>query len=139
MIHRRDKLRAIKLLRDRAMAQDKIEFVWDSVPTRIVGESEVKGLDVRNVRTGEESFLPVQGVFIFIGYSPNNDLLKGKLELDEWGFVLTNNDMEASVAGVFAAGDIRSKMLRQVATAVGEGATAAVAAERYLESLNRTP
>lgn len=135
LIHRRDELRATKLLRERAMAQEKIHFVWDTVVTRIVGETEVKGVDLRNVKTGETSHMPVQGVFIFIGYSPNNELVDGSLEQDGLGFVITKNDMETSVPGVFAAGDIRSKILRQVVTAVGEGATALFAAERYLESL----
>jgi thioredoxin reductase (NADPH) len=134
-VHRRDELRATKLLRERAMALEKIHFIWDTVVTRIVGDTEVRGLDLRNVKNGEDSHLPVQGVFIFVGYSPNNELFGGLLELDDWGFVVTNNDMETSIPGVFAAGDIRSKILRQVATAVGEGATALFAAERYLESL----
>ena len=134
-VHRRDELRATKLLRERAMALEKIHFIWDTVVTRIVGDTEVRGLDLRNVKNGEDSHLPVQGVFIFVGYSPNNELFRGLLELDDWGFVVTNNDMETSIPGVFAAGDIRSKILRQVATAVGEGATALFAAERYLESL----
>jgi thioredoxin reductase (NADPH) len=135
LIHRRDELRATKLLRERAMAQEKIHIIWDTIPTRVVGDTEVKGIDLKNVKTGELTHLPVMGVFIFVGYIPNNELVKGQLELDEWGFVKTNNDMQTSVPGVFAAGDIRSKILRQVATAVGEGATAVFAVERYLESL----
>jgi thioredoxin reductase (NADPH) len=135
LIHRRDELRATKLLRERAMAQERIHFIWDTVVTRIVGETEVKGVDVRNVKTGQTSHLPVQGVFIFVGYSPNNELVNGLLEQDGSGFVTTDNDMQTSVPGVFAAGDIRSKILRQVVTAVGEGAAALFSAERYLESL----
>jgi thioredoxin reductase (NADPH) len=136
LIHRRDKLRGIKLLQDRVMSEEKIEIVWDSVATRIVGKTEVEGLDLKNVKTEEESHLPVRGVFIFVGYSPNNELVKGLLETDEAGFVVTNRDMETSIPGVFAAGDIRSKLLRQVSTAVGEGATAAVAAEKYIERIS---
>jgi len=135
LLHRRDRLRAIKLLQERAMAQEKIQILWNTVATRIVGETEVKGLDLKDVKTGYETHLPVQGVFIFIGYSPNNQLAKDLLELDKWGFVKTNNDMETSISGVFAAGDIRSKSLRQVSTAVGEGAAALVAAQRYIEGL----
>ena len=135
LIHRRDELRATKLLRERAMAQEKIHIIWDTIPTRIVGNTEVKGIDLKNVKTGELTNLPVMGVFIFVGYIPNTELVKGQLDLDDLGFVKTNNDMQTSVPGVFAAGDIRSKILRQVATAVGEGATAAFAVERYLESL----
>lgn len=137
LIHRRDRLRAVKLLQDRAMGHPKIRLIWDTVATRITGEKEVEGLNLRNVKTGEETHLPVKGVFIFVGYAPNSQLVKDLLTTDEWGFVVTNNDMEASIPGVFAAGDLRSKLLRQVATAVGEGATAAVAAERYLEGLSQ--
>jgi thioredoxin reductase (NADPH) len=134
LVHRRDQLRAIKLLQDRALAEEKIEVVWDTIPTRIVGDTEVAGLDTKNVKSGKESRLKVQGVFVFIGYRPNSELVQGKLELDEHGFVVTNADMETSIPGIFAAGDIRSKMLRQVSTAVGEGATAAFAAQKYLET-----
>ena len=133
LIHRRDELRAVKLLQDRAMAEEKINIIWDTIPTRVVGETGVDGIELKNVKTGEESRLPVQGVFVFIGIIPNNQLVKGLLELDERGFVVTNDDMETSVNGVFAVGDIRSKLLRQISTAVGEGATAAFAAEKYVE------
>jgi len=135
LVHRRDKLRATKLLQERAWSEEKIEIIWDSIPKRIVGEAGVEGIDLKNVKTGEKSHLPVQGVFVFIGYRPNNELVKGLLECDERGFVVTNKYMETSETGVFAAGDITSKLLRQISTAVGDGATAAFAAERYLESL----
>ena len=135
LIHRRDELRATKLLRERAITSEKINLIWDTIPTRIKGNTVVEGIDLKNVKTGGESHLPVEGVFVFIGYSPNNELFNGQLELDEQGFVLTNDDMETSIPGVFAAGDIRSKLLRQVVTAVGEGATAAFAAERYIEGM----
>jgi len=135
LIHRRDRLRATKLLQERAKTQEKINFVWDSVVTQITGDTGVKGVTVKNVKTGEEVHLAVEGIFIFIGYCPNNQLAKGILDFDDRGFILTDINMETSVPGVFAAGDIRSKLLRQVSTAVGEGATAAVAAERYLENL----
>ncbi len=135
LIHRRDRLRAVRLLEERARAEKKIHFVWDTVVDRIVGREGVSGLDLRNVKTEETSHLPVQGVFIFIGYRPNNALVQGKLDLDPWGFVKTEGGMETSVRGVFAAGDIRAKALRQVATAVGEGAAAAFGVQRYLEDL----
>ena len=133
IVHRRDELRATKLLQERVMAQEKVRFIWDSVPTRILGETGVTGVELKNVKTGAISQLPVEGVFVFIGYSPGNQLVKGILDLDSYGYVKTNNDMETSIPGVFAAGDIRSKMLRQIVTAVGEGASAAFAAEKYLE------
>ena len=135
IIHRRDELRATKLLQERALSEQKIKIVWDTIPMHIAGDTGVEGIHIKNVKTGQESYLPLQGVFVFIGYKPNNDLVKGLVELDESGFVMTNNHMETSVAGVFAAGDIRSKLLRQVSTAVGEGATAAFAAEKYLNSI----
>ena len=137
LIHRRDRLRATELLQERARAEKKIGFIWDTIATRIVGEDKVEGLDLRNVQTGETTRLPVQGVFVFIGFSPNSGLAEGLLDLDENGFVITDNNMETSVPGIFVAGDIRSKLLRQVSTSVGEGATAAFAAEKYLEYLKQ--
>jgi len=133
LVHRRDKLRATKLLQERVLTKEQVKIIWDTIPTRIVGKNEVEGIELKSVKTDEVSFLPVSGVFIFIGYNPNSALVKGHMELDNLGFVLTNNDMETSVPGVFAAGDIRSKLLRQVSTAVGEGAMAAFAAEKFLE------
>ena len=138
LIHRRNELRATKLLQERARANEKIAFIWDTIPTRMTGLTAVDGIDLKNVKTGETSHLTVSGVFTFIGYSPNNELVKDKLELDKSGFILTDNNMETSVPGVFAAGDIRSKLLRQVSTAVGEGATATFAAERYIEGLEQS-
>jgi len=135
LVHRRNELRATKLLQERAFSQEKLAFAWDSIPTRILGDGAVQGIELKNVKTGILSTLQVEGVFVFIGYDANNELVKGQLELDAQGFVITNNDMEASIPGVFAAGDIRSKLLRQISTAVGEGATAAFAAERYLENM----
>ena len=132
LIHRRDELRATKLLQERALAEEKINFIWDTVPTRIAGKTGVEGLDLRNVKSGETTYLPINGVFVFVGYIPNSDLVRGQVNLDDRGFVITGNNMETSIPGVFAAGDIRSKLLRQVSTAVGEGATASFAAEKYL-------
>lgn len=135
LVHRRDTLRAVKLLQERAEAEVRLNTVWSTIPTRIIGSDSVEGLELQNVSSGKLSVLPVRGVFVFIGYSPNNNLVEGLVDLDEDGFVTTDGNMETSVPGVFAAGDIRSKLLRQVATAVGEGATAAFAAERYIETL----
>jgi len=135
LFHRRDSLRAIKLLQERVMAEEKIEIVWDTIPLKILGENGVEGIELKNVKTGNIFRKKVHGVFVFVGTLPNTDVAKGKVELDENDFVKTNNGMETSVPGVFAAGDIRSKPFRQIATAVGEGAAATYSAERYLESL----
>ncbi|MGD8229497.1 MAG: thioredoxin-disulfide reductase [Desulfobacteraceae bacterium] len=137
LAHRRDELRAVKLLQDRAMAQEKIKFIWDTIPLKILGENGVEGIELKNVKTGEISRKEAQGVFIFIGTKPNADLIKGMVTQDESGFVISDDKTQTSVPGVFAAGDIRSKPWRQISTAVGEGATAAFYAEKYLEDLNR--
>ena len=135
LVHRRDQLRATKLLQERVMAQEKIEFLWDTVPVKIIGEAGVDGIELKNVKTGSVTSLDVKGVFVFIGTLPNTELVKGQIELDGSGFVVTDNDMQTSVPGVFAAGDIRSKLFRQISTAVGEGAAASFSAEKYIESL----
>ena len=132
LIHRRDELRATKLLQERALAEEKISLILDTVPTRIAGKTGVEGLDLMNVKSGKITYLPINGVFVFVGYLPNNDLVRGQVNLDDRGFVITGNNMETSIPGVFAAGDIRSKLLRQVSTAVGEGAMAAFAVEKHL-------
>ena len=134
LTHRRDRLRAVKLLQDRAMAEEKIEFIWDTVPVRILGESGVEGIELKNVKTGEIARKEVQGIFVFIGTQPNSDVINGMVKQDEHGFVITDEKMETSIPGVFAAGDIRSKVLRQVSTAVGDGAKAAFFAERFIEN-----
>jgi len=136
LIHRRDQLRATKVLQERVMANDKVEIIWDTIPQRILGQNGVEAVELKNVKTSQLSTLNVQGIFVFIGYEPNTQLVKGILDLDKLGFIRTNAEMETSVAGVFAAGDIRSKNLRQISTAVGEGATAAFSAEKYLDSLS---
>ena len=135
LVHRRDKLRATKLIQERAAAQDKIDFVWDSIPVRLLGENGVEGIALKNVRTGQLFQKEVKGVFVFIGTVPNTDLVKGQLQLDDNGFIITDANMQTSVPGVFAAGDIRSKLFRQISTAVGEGAAASYAAEKYIENL----
>jgi len=136
LVHRRDRLRATKLIQERAMAQEKIEFIWDTTPVGVLGETGVEGIELRNLKTGVMSMKAVKGIFVFIGTIPNTDLVRGRLELDGNGFIVTDDNMQASVPGVFAAGDVRSKIFRQISTAVGEGATASYAAERYLESIH---
>ncbi len=133
IIHRRDALRATKIYQERALANPKIKFLWDSVPQEIKGDQVVKSIIVKNVKSGEVRELETDGVFMFVGLTPRTLFLKGLVELDEAGYVVTDPDGKTSVKGVFAAGDCTKKLLRQVATAVGDGATAAFAAEKYIE------
>jgi thioredoxin reductase (NADPH) len=135
VIHRRDQLRATKILQERAFAQPKIEFIWDTVVESIGGDNQVRELRLQNVKTGAESKLEVTGVFIAVGLRPNTGYLEGALALSPEGFILVNDQMETGVPGVFAAGDIRAGSARQVSCAVGDGATAAISAERYLSSI----
>jgi thioredoxin reductase (NADPH) len=132
VIHRRNQLRATQILQERALAEPKIEFLWDTVVEEILGEVFVNRLRVRNVKTGQESGLDVSGVFLSVGFKPNTDYLKGVLTLDATGAVVTSDKMETSVPGILAAGDIRSNSIRQVIAAAGDGAVAAVNAEKYL-------
>ena len=137
LIHRRDQLRAVPILQERAFANDKIELLWDSVITRIDGSQDVESVSVQNVKTGRISTLPVDGCFVWIGILPNTSFLTEHLDLDEFGFIPTNDQMETSVAGVYAAGDVRSTRLRQIATAVGDAATAAYSAQHHIENIDQ--
>ncbi len=132
LIHRRDQLRASKLHQQRAFANQKMEFLWDTVAEEILGDDKVKGLSLRNVKTGERSTLEVSGVFIYVGLHPNTEFLRGLLRLDAQGHIVTNEEMQTEVAGIFAAGDIRQNSPRQVITAAGDGATASLSAEKFL-------
>ena len=132
IIHRRDQLRASKIVQERAFANDKIEFMWDTVVDGITGDDRVTGLNVRNVKTNQTSTIEVAAAFIYVGQRPNTEYLKGIIPLDEEGRIITNERMETEVSGVFAAGDIRKHSARQVITAAGDGATAALSAEKYL-------
>jgi thioredoxin reductase (NADPH) len=132
LIHRRDAFRGEKVLQEQVLAQEKVEIHWDTVVNEIRGQQAVEALELKNVKTGEVSHLPVAGVFIFVGITPNTAWLKGRVSMDEWGFIFTDAEMATSIPGIFAAGDVRSKLLRQISTAVGDGATAAFAAEHFL-------
>ncbi|MGB2693756.1 MAG: thioredoxin-disulfide reductase [Dehalococcoidia bacterium] len=132
VIHRRDQLRASKILQERAFANEKMEFIWDTVVTEVVGDDLVKKLKLRNVKTNEESELEVNAIFIFVGLSPNTEYLKGLLKMDEGGHVYVNDWMETEVPGLFAAGDVRVNSARQVVSAAGDGATAAIRADHYI-------
>jgi len=133
IIHRRDALRATKIYQERAFANPKIKFLWNSVVQEIRGDKMVQSILVRNVKTNEVKELPVEGVFLFVGITPRTQFLKGLVEMDEAGYILTNENGETNVKGIFAAGDCRKKLLRQISTAVGDGATAAFAVEKFLE------
>ena len=137
VIHRRNTLRASKIMQDKAFANRKIEFIWDSEIAEVkdVGKGEVTGVVVRNLKTGTLSDLVVDGVFIAIGHTPNTRLFEGQLELDLAGYVVTHSGTRTSVPGVFAAGDVQDHVYRQAVTAAGSGCMAAIDAERYLEGL----
>jgi len=135
VIHRRNQLRATRILQERAFTDNKIEFLLDTVVDSIEGDDAVKELRLRNLKTREDSSLEVSGVFVAVGLKPNTGYLNGLLALSPEGFILVNEHMETGVAGVFAAGDIRESSVRQVASAVGDGATAAISAEKYLASI----
>lgn len=133
VIHRRDELRAGESLKKRAFANEKINFVWDSVVTEVLGEEKVEAIRVRNVKTDEEQERPTAGVFIAIGHYPNSALFKDQLEMDDRGYLITDAQMMTSVPGVFAAGEIQDPTYRQISTSVGQASAAAIMTERWLE------
>jgi thioredoxin reductase (NADPH) len=134
VVHRRDKLRASKIMQDRAMKNEKIAFMWNSVVEDILGEDIVTGVRLKNVVTGKTSELACAGVFVAIGHRPNTALFAGQLDLDEKGYIRTQGGTATSVPGVFAAGDVQDSKYRQAVTAAGSGCMAAIDAERFLES-----
>ncbi|SHF49979.1 thioredoxin reductase (NADPH) [Desulfofundulus australicus DSM 11792] len=133
IIHRRGELRATKIVQERARQNPRLEFIWHSIVEEITGKETVNGVRIKDVRTGQMKELAVDGVFIYIGYIPNSSLVKELVKLDEQGYIITDTNMQTSCPGIFAAGDVRQKSLRQVVTAVADGAIAAVSAEKYLE------
>ena len=135
LVHRRDELRAAKILQERAIANDKIEFVWDSVVKGMDGFFSVENVLVENVKTKETKKLAANGCFIWVGVLPNTKFLDNSVELDKAGFIVVDASMATSVKGVFAIGDARVTPLRQVSTAVGDGAIAAISAEHYIENI----
>lgn len=136
IIHRRDKLRAQKIIQQRAFDNPKIEVIWDTVVESIQGDDrKVSHLALKNIKTGEKSRLDIGAVFIFVGFTPNSDITREKLRVDQGGYIITNDRMETSIKGVFACGDVRAQLVRQVTNAVGDGTTAAMAAEKYIEEL----
>ena len=135
VVHRRDRLRAEKVFQERAFRNEKMDFVWDSVVGEILGDGKVTGVRLQNVKTEEESTLETDGVFIYVGAIPNTGFLEGQLELDGRGYIVTNRQCHTSVPGVFAAGDVQERVLKQIATAVGSGAMAAMEAEKFIAEL----
>ncbi len=139
IIHRRDQLRAAKSIQEKAFANEKIDFLWDSVVDEIKGDGLVESMVIKNTKTGELTEITADeedgtfGIFVFIGFQPNTELFKGKVKMNERDYIVTNDDMETDIPGVFAAGDLRQKSLRQVVTAVADGAIAAVQAGKYIE------
>jgi len=136
VIHRRDVLRASKIMQDRAFSNPKIQFVWDTVVDHVVGTKEtgVTGLKLKNVKTLEASDLKVDGLFVAIGHNPNTDIFKGQIELDSHGYIKTQPDStRTNIPGVFACGDVQDPVFRQAVTAAGTGCMAAIEAERWLE------
>jgi len=134
IVHRRDLLRAAKVVQERAFSNPKIKFIWNSVPEIIEGDDQgVKALHIKNLKTGEQSSLEVAGVFIYVGYNPNTSFLKALVDLNDNNYIITDENMACSSPGIFASGDVRAKPLKQVATAVGDGAIAGVSAEKYIE------
>jgi thioredoxin reductase (NADPH) len=135
LVHRRDELRATKILQERALANDKIEFVWDSVVTGVDGLFGIENVHVKNLKTDKETTIKAAGCFIWVGILPNTEFLNGAVKTDEFGFIAADANMQTSVPGVYVAGDVRDTPLRQIATAVGDAAIAAVNAEHYIENL----
>jgi len=132
IIHRRDRLRADAILQERAQANEKMDFIWDSVVEEVKGQGSVNALKLKNVKTGAITDFPVDGVFVFIGHHPNTDLFAGKLQLDEAGYLVTDRRMRTNLAGVFGCGDVQDSVYRQAITAAGTGCQAAIEAERYI-------
>jgi thioredoxin reductase (NADPH) len=137
LIHRRDELRASKILQKRLFENPRIEVIWDTLVERVEADEHgfVHNLKLRNVKSGVESDLAATAMFVFIGFRPNTGIIEGHVDHDEMGYLLTDTNMETSIDGLFAAGDVRSQLTRQVTTAAGDGTTAAIAAEKYLASL----
>jgi len=137
VVHRRDTLRASKILQERAFANPKISFIWNTVVEEILGDNNVTGVQARNLKTGDIQIIPADGVFIYVGTIPNTALFRGQLELNEQGYIVTDRLQRTSVPGVFAAGDVQDPFFRQAVIAAGTGAAAAISAERYLAELQK--
>ena len=138
VVHRRDKLRASPILQDRARQNEKFNFTWDTVISKIEGDKKVERVRLKNLKTNEEKESKTDGVFVFIGHDPVTKFLRGVVELDEKGYIKTNERLETSVPGIFAAGEVRAGAVKQLVSACGEGCEAALSAQAYLEELEVT-
>ena len=139
VVHRRDALRASRIMQERAFANEKIRFIWDTEVVEVLGDQAVTGVRLRNVRTGEESVIEANGLFVAIGHDPRSDLFRGQLRLDEEGYILVDTpSTRTSAPGVFAAGDVVDHTYRQAVTAAGTGCAAALDAERFLAALDQS-
>jgi len=135
LVHRRGMLRAEKILQERAFRNPKVKIIWRSAVTMIYGDSQVEGVNLKNLETGKMKKVPCSGVFISVGLKPNTEFIRGLIECDKKGFVKTRANLETNVPGIFACGDVRKNLLKQVVVACGEGALAAVAAEKYINKV----
>jgi thioredoxin reductase (NADPH) len=133
IVHRRDTLRATKINQEKAFSESKIKFIWDSVVEKIEGKDTVNSIRLKNIKNGQSDTLHVDGIFIYIGSNPNTEFLRGLVKLDYYRFIITDEKMATSVPGIYAAGDVRANDLKQIVTAAGDGAIAALSAERYIE------
>lgn len=138
VIHRRDRLRAEKILQEQAFHNKKINFIWNSIVDRIEGSNIVNNIKIKNIKTGIITDYSCDGIFIFIGFMPNTDYNKGVVKTDDFGWIITNNKMKTNIEGIFAAGDLRSDAYKQIATAVGDGVTAALSCEKYISKIKGT-
>ncbi len=138
VIHRRNELRSAKILQERAFTNKKIDFIWDSVPEKIIGEKKVERIQIKNVKTNQTQIINTDGVFIFIGTKPDTEFIKEIVKRDEEGYIITDENMLSSCEGIYACGDVRRKLLRQVVTACGEGATAGFAAGQYIQEIKNS-
>lgn len=136
MVHRRDHLRASKIMADRVLKNPKIEMIWNSAVDDVLGDQEVTGVRIKNIKTGEANDLKLSGLFVAIGHTPNTKIFEGQLEMDENGYLMTKNGAKTNIPGIFAAGDVQDHVYRQAITAAGSGCMAAIDAERYLEALH---
>jgi thioredoxin reductase (NADPH) len=136
VIHRRDELRAVKILQDRAFKNDKMEFIWNSVIEQINGSDKVQSITIKNIKTNEKRILPVAAVYPFVGFVPNSDIFRDAIRKDNQGYIITDENMQTSIQGIWAIGDVRKQLVKQLTNALGDGTTAALAASKFIGTWN---